>query len=169
MATVIHTSDIEFEKRETRIPEFSWHTSPRYRQILKSKNLTFDVRSLDPGKFSFPYHYHRASEELFMIISGEATLRTPEGFQNVSQGDIIFFEEGPTSAHQLFNNSDSPCIYLDIRVATGLDIVEYPDTGKVAVLPLMEIFERNKEMDYFTGEENVEDKWPKEIIHKQKK
>lgn len=169
MPEIIHTSEINFQMREVRLPEFSWHTSPRYRQILKSKNLAFDIRSLDPGKFSFPYHFHRASEELFSIISGEATLRTPDGFQKVAAGDIIFFEEGPESAHQLYNHSDSPCIYLDIRVAAGIDIVEYPDTGKVAVLPYMEIFEKTKGLDYFTGEEEVVKKWPSEIIGNQEK
>ena len=164
MSEIIHITEINFQMREVRLPEFSWHTSPRYRKILNSKNLVFDIRSLDPGKFSFPYHFHRASEELFSIISGEATLRTPEGFQKVTAGDVIFFEEGPTSAHQLYNHSDDPCVYLDIRVAAGIDIVEYPDTGKVAVLPSMEILERKTGMDYFTGEEDVARMWPQELI-----
>lgn len=166
MSKIFHSKDIKLEMRDSRIPEFRWHTSPGLAKMANSKNLQFDIRSLDAGKFSFPYHSHRASEELFYIISGEATLRTPEGFEKVIPGDIVFFEEGPTSAHQLYNHSDAPCVYLDIRAAFGIDVTDYPDSGKINVSPFMEIFENTSKTDYYKGEENVAKKWPKEIIRK---
>ena len=169
MPKIFHIKEINFEIRESRVPEFRWHTSPRLANQSNSKHLQFDIRSLDSGKFSFPYHYHRASEELFYIISGEATLRTPEGFQKIATGDILFFEEGPTSAHQLYNHTDSPCVYLDIRDLHGIDVTEYPDSGKVNILPFMEIFETISKTDYYKGEENVTSKWPVEIIRKSEK
>lgn len=112
------------------------------------------------------YHFHRASEELFMILSGEATLRSPEGFQKVVQGDIIFFEEGPSSAHQLYNHGDSPCVYLDLRTTFSIDVCEYPDSGKVNILPFLEVFESSSKVDYYKGEKNVARKWPKKIVQK---
>jgi len=166
MPKIFHIKEINFELRDSRIPEFSWHTSQLLANQANSKHLQFDIRSLDSGKFSFPYHAHRASEELFYIISGEATLRTPEGFQKVVTGDIIFFEEGPTSAHQLYNHTDSPCIYLDIRSSFGIDVAEYPDSGKIFVSPFREIFEISSKTDYYKGEEDVAKKWPAEIIRK---
>ena len=95
MPKVFHRQDLRFEKRKSRMSEFEWHMSPRLGQLVNSKYLEFYIVSLDSGKFSFPYHFHRASEELFMILSGEATLRSPEGFQKVVQGDIIFFRRRP--------------------------------------------------------------------------
>jgi uncharacterized cupin superfamily protein len=164
MPEIFNPEKLKFKKNKFSIPEFEWLTSPRLGKQVKSKYLQFDIRSLDPGKFSFPYHFHRAAEELFLILSGEATLRTPEGFKKVGQGDLVFFEEGPSGAHQLYNHSNAPCMYVDIRTTVGLDVCEYPDSGKISILPLLEVFEKSSKTDYFTGEENVTEKWPKEIV-----
>jgi uncharacterized cupin superfamily protein len=166
MPKIFNLKNISFEKTKSRLPEFLWHTSPRLAELSNAKHLQFDIRSLDPGKFSFPYHFHRAAEELFLILSGEATLRSPEGFQKVSEGDIVFFEEGATGAHQLYNHNDLPCIYLDVRTTPGIDVTEYPDSGKVNILPERQIFESSSSVDYYKGEENVAAKWPKEVLRK---
>lgn len=158
--------NISLEKTKSRLPEFLWHTSPRLAELSDAKHLQFDIRSLDSGKFSFPYHFHRAAEELFLILSGEATLRSPEGFQKVSEGDIVFFEEGAKGSHQLYNHNDLPCVYLDVRTTPGIDVTEYPDSGKVNILPERQIFESSSSVDYFKGEENVAAKWPKEVLRK---
>jgi len=91
MPKIFNRQDLKYEKRKSLLPEFEWHSSPKLGKLANSKYLQFDIRSLDPGKFSFPYHFHRASEELFMILSGQATLRSPEGFTKVAEGDVIFF------------------------------------------------------------------------------
>jgi len=166
MAKIFNAKSMSFEKRESRIPEFLWHTSPRLAELSNAKHLQFDMRSLDSGKFSFPYHFHRAAEELFVILSGEATLRTPEGFQKVSEGDVVFFEEGAKGAHQLYNHNDFPCIYLDVRTTIGIDVCEYPDSGKVNILPNREIFEKSSSVDYYKGEENASAKWPNGLLRK---
>jgi uncharacterized cupin superfamily protein len=166
LSKIFNVRNMSLEARECRLPEFTWHSSPRLAKQVGAKYLQFDVRSLDPGSFSFPYHFHRAAEELFVILSGEATLRTPEGFQKVSAGDLIFFEEGLEGAHQLYNNTDSPCIYLDVRTSMGIDVCGYPDSGKVNILPYMEVFESSSSVDYYQGEENVAAKWPKELLRK---
>jgi uncharacterized cupin superfamily protein len=167
MPKIFNVKNISFENTKSRLPEFLWHTSPRLAELSNAKHLQFDIRSLDSGKFSFPYHFHRAAEELFLILSGEATLRCPEGFKKVSEGDIVFFEEGAKGAHQLYNHNDHPCVYLDIRTTIGIDVTEYPDSGKVNILPERQIFESSSAVDYFKGEENVTAKWPKEVLRKQ--
>lgn len=164
MPEIIHTRELTFEERSARLPEFTWHTSPRLRELVGSQFLQFDVRSLDSGKFSFPYHFHRAAEELFLILSGTATLRSPDGFQPVDEGDLLFFEAGPSGAHQLYNHSDAPCQYLDIRTATGIDVCEYPDSGKLLILPSRETFRKDDRADYYQGEEQVKEYWPPDIL-----
>jgi uncharacterized cupin superfamily protein len=160
MPKIFHVDDLELKKWQDRAPEFSWHTSENLGEIAGSKHIRFDIRSLDPGKYSYPYHFHRAAEELFIILSGEATLRTPEGFEKTSRGDMIFFEEGASGAHQLYNHGDAPCVYVDVMTRFGIDVCEYPDSGKVNILPYREIFETSSKVDYFKGEENVAEKWP---------
>ncbi|MEE4113819.1 MAG: cupin domain-containing protein [Desulfobacteraceae bacterium] len=166
MPTVFHTGELEFETKKARVAEFTWQTSPRLAKLAEARQLEFDIRSMDPGRFSFPYHFHRAAEELFLILSGEATLRTPQGFQTIAAGDLVFFEQGDTGAHQLYNHSDVPCVYLDIRTTVGIDVVEYPDSAKLAILPELEVFETRSRVGYHQGEETVADLWPKEILRK---
>ena len=166
MPTVFNSLQLEFKTRQSPIPEFSWKSSPRLAKIVNSEDFEFDIRSLDPGRFSFPYHFHRNAEELFMIISGKAMLRTPDGFTEVNRGDVIFFEKGPSGAHQLYNHSESECVYLDLRTTVGVDICEYPDSNKINILPYLEIYESFAKVDYYKGEENVKAKSPVDILNK---
>ena len=98
---------------------------------MQSKHLHFDMRQLDPDNTT-----------------------------EVVPGDMIFFKMGPTGAHQLYNHTQEKCIYIDIRTEAGIDICEYPDSGKVNILPANEIYEEKDRVDYFKGEENIKQKWP---------
>ena len=164
MPRVFNVSELEFKKRKAPIPEFSWKSSPRLAKLVGAENFEFDIRSLDPGQFSFPYHFHRNAEELFMIISGQAMLRTPDGFREVKKDDILFFEKGPSGAHQLYNHGETECVYLDLRTTAGIDVCEYPDSNKISILPYLEIYESASKVDYYKGEENVKAKWPDNIL-----
>ncbi|MNZ74166.1 Cupin domain protein [compost metagenome] len=159
MATIFNEQNVSFQQRQSPIPEFAWHTSERLTEMVKSKHLVFDIRSLDAGKYSYPYHFHRNAEEMFVILSGKAMLRTPEGCQEINEGDIIFFEMGPTGAHQLYNHTEQPCRYLDIRTNAGIDICEYPDSGKINILPYQEVYQADDKVDYYSGEDSVVEKW----------
>ncbi len=164
MPMIFKSGDVELSKNKSPIPHFSWKASSPLEEISQSKYLHFDIKSLFPGKFSYPYHFHRNAEELFVILEGEATLRSPEGFQKVSKGDVIFFEEGPPGTHQIYNHSNNPFIYLDIRTKANVDVCEYPDSGKINILPALDIFKEASKVSYYTGEEDVRSKWPKEIL-----
>lgn len=159
MAHVFRKENISFRLKDSPIAEFAWHTSPRLSELVKSEHMHFDIRQLDPGKYSFPYHFHRNAEELFIILSGKAMLRSPDGLQELVTGDMVFFEMGPTGAHQLFNHTQETCEYIDIRTEAGMDVCEYPDSGKVNILREREIFHKKDQVDYFKGEENVEHIW----------
>jgi uncharacterized cupin superfamily protein len=94
-----------------------------------------------------------------LIISGSATLRTPNGLEIVNSGDLIFFEKGETGAHQLYNHTTQPCIYLDIRTYIGYDVAEYPDSNKILIAPSFEIFKKDSKASYFDGETKIKEKW----------
>jgi uncharacterized cupin superfamily protein len=64
MPRIFHVKDLELKKWEPRVSEFNWHTSEKLTEIAGSKRLRFDVRSLDPGKFSFPYHIHPVARRI---------------------------------------------------------------------------------------------------------
>jgi len=160
MATLIKRDQTEFKEDPNKIDNFRLFTaSPRLSTLVGSKNLFLDIRLLNPGQFSFPYHFHRHAEEMMMVISGTMTMRSPNGLEIMEEGDIAFFEMGETGAHQFFNHTTAPCTYLDVRTLFGADICEYPDSGKVNIIPTIEIFDKNSKVDYFKGEEYILEKW----------
>lgn len=166
MAIVLKPAQREFQESPNKIDNFRIFTDvSRIKKGINPENLNFDLRQLNPGQYSAPYHFHRYAEELFMIISGSATLRTPDGLEIVNSGDLIFFEKGEKGAHQLYNHTAEVCIYLDIRTYTGYDIAEYPDSGKILLAPTFEIFSKDSQVNYFDGEMNIKDKW-KQIENK---
>jgi uncharacterized cupin superfamily protein len=162
MATIFRHDQIEYKEDPDKIDNFRLFTaSPRLFSATKSKNLVFDLRLLNPGQYSFPYHFHRNAEELMMVISGSMTVRTPDKLETVTKGDIVFIEMGENGAHQFFNHTEESCTYLDIRTLLTIDIVEYPDSGKINILPQVEVFEKKSRTTYFKGEENISEIWDK--------
>lgn len=160
MATILKADQREYQESPNKIDNYKIFTDlSRMKKGLNPENLNFDLRQLNPDQYSAPYHFHRYAEELFMIISGSATLRTPNGLEIVKSGDLIFFEKGKTGAHQLFNHTTETCIYLDIRTYIGYDIAEFPDSDKILIAPTFEIFNKDSQPGYFDGEENIKEKW----------
>jgi uncharacterized cupin superfamily protein/uncharacterized protein YbcV (DUF1398 family) len=160
MATIIKSNQREFREDPNKIDHFRLFTDiSRKKSGIIPQNLNFDLRLLNPGQFTAPYHFHRFAEELFMVLSGSMTLRTTDGLEIVSSGDIIFFEKGETGAHQFFNHTTEPSTYLDVRSFIGYDICEYPDSGKKLLAPSMEIFSNESRIGYFDGEGHILEKW----------
>ena len=166
MPKIFHTKNLEFIERPSPITDFFWQRTKHLGEIVNAKYLHFDIVILPPDKFSYPYHYHLNAEELFFIIKGEVTLRSPQGYQTLQQGDIIHFEQGEQGAHQLYNHTNNECIYLDIRTRANIDVCQYPDSEKINILPSQDIYETRCAVDYFSGEEGVRERWPDEIVNK---
>ena len=160
MATILKLSQRVFEENPGRIDNFRLFSDvSRIKNGVEPENLNFDLRQLNPGQYSSLYHFHRHAEELFMIMSGSATLRTPEGLEIVNSGDLLFFEKGETGAHQLYNHTDEACVFLDIRTFFGSDVCEYPDSNRLLIVPTMERFNKDDATGCFDGEENIKEIW----------
>jgi len=56
-----------------------------------------------PGSPGGPMHMHYGLEEMFFVLSGTRTVRTPEGEQELSRGDVVYFPEGPDGLHTFSN------------------------------------------------------------------
>jgi uncharacterized cupin superfamily protein len=167
MTKILKSVQREFQESPNKIDNYRIFTDiSRVKKGINPQNLNFDLRQLNPGEYSAPYHFHRYAEELFMIISGSATLRTPDGLEIAGSGDLIFFEKGESGAHQLYNHTTEACVYLDIRTYIGYDVAEYPDSNKILLAPSFEIFDKDSQVSYFDGEKNTKEKW-KQIQKKQ--
>ena len=169
MPSIFNAKRLKFERRPIPVPEFAWSISEMLSEKCDSKRMHFNFVSLEKGKFSYPYHFHRNTEELFVVVSGKAILRSPVGFTPIGPGDVVFMEMGERGAHQLYNSEDEPCLYLDIRIRQEIDVVDYPDSGKVNILPFLQVFKNDSKVSYFEGERDVKSLWPQELIGPQEK
>jgi uncharacterized cupin superfamily protein len=160
MAKILKRANREFKEDANKIDNFRlFSDTSRIKNGIIPENLNFDLRQLNPGQFSAPFHFHRFAEELFMVVSGAMTLRTLHGLEKVETGDVIFCEKGESGAHQFYNQETVPCIYMDIRTFLGHDVCEYPDSEKLFIVPSYEIFEKKSTVEYFEGERDILKKW----------
>lgn len=87
---------------------------------------------ITPGKRLWPYHTHHANEEWVVVLRGRPTLRTPEGERELAEGDVACFPRGKEGLHQVINRSDEPVRVLMLSTLLLPEVIEYPDSGKVA-------------------------------------
>ncbi|MBS1148429.1 MAG: cupin protein [Myxococcaceae bacterium] len=130
------------------------------RKALGGEKLSCGLWELPPGKKSFPLHSHHVTEEAMFVISGTAKVRTPEGVTELAAGDYVSFPPGGL-AHQLINDGTEPMVYLAMSATQGVDIVEYPDSDKVAAAvgaypnTKRYMFKKGDQVEYFAGEKDA--------------
>jgi uncharacterized cupin superfamily protein len=115
------------------------------------------VYELAPGDRLWPYHAHHANEEWLLVLRGTPTLRTPEGEQDLREGDVTCFRRGKGGAHQLSNRTASAIRVLMLGTLVAPDIIEYPDSGKIGLDDATGegyfMGRPGPELDYWDGEE----------------
>ena len=72
---------------------------------------------------------HYGVEEMFFVLSGTPTVRTPEGEEQLSPGDVVYFPEGPDGLHDFSNPTGEPARLLAISSKRFPDVVAYPERG----------------------------------------
>ena len=100
--------------------------------LLGLKRLGCSLTVVPPGKRAWPFHRHHVTDELFYIVSGSGEVRLDDQTQAVRAGDLIASPAG-TEAHQILNTGASELRYLAISDINTVDIIEYPDSGKVGM------------------------------------
>lgn len=151
---VVRTSEMPWSDAMSRGP------FGQRRKGLGGEKLSCGLWELPPGKRSFPMHAHLVTEEALFVVSGRAKVRTPEGLTDIGPGDYVSFPAGGP-AHQLVNDGSEPLVYVAMAAVSGVDVVEYPDSNKVAASvgarPTGKrfIFRKDTQVDYFDGEPGV--------------
>jgi uncharacterized cupin superfamily protein len=142
-------------------PVEGWRSNVK-RLVPRGHTLGMSLYELFPGQTQAPYHFHHGSEELLLVIQGRPTLRTREREHELETGDVVHFRTGPAGAHQLMNRTDEPVRYVLASAMTTPEVVEYPDSGKLAAMartdsqrgaPLWSVHRLDSEVDYFDGEQ----------------
>jgi len=119
---------------------------------LGAQQLGLSVYELAPGQSICPYHYETGEEEWLIVLVGRATLRTPEGEQELGPWDCAFFPAGEEGAHKVTNGTDERvrvCMWSNrLAVATAV----YPDSDKVGAWPPGKLFRLGDAVEYWEGE-----------------
>lgn len=111
-----------------------------------SNRCRADFVEVDPGSCAYEYHYHEENEEVFFIISGEATVKTENGEVHLKKGDIICFPANKEGSHIISNPSKTETlVYLDVGSCNVPDVVHLAETNKGMVFAKSGVynFEKN--------------------------
>lgn len=102
---------------------------------LGGRRLGVNLVVLTPGKRAFPFHSHRANDEVFFVLAGTGHLRLGASRHAIGAGDLITCPAGgPESAHQLINTGVEELRYLAIGTNDLPDVIEYPDSGLIKII-----------------------------------
>ena len=63
-------------------------------ELFGSKATGMGVYEIEPKNDFWPYHFHLSDEEFLIVLSGEPTLRTPDGERVLRPGDVAWFPAG---------------------------------------------------------------------------
>ena len=134
-------------------------------QGTAAQKIACAIYRLEPGKKSFPFHFHHNNEEAIYVLEGQGTLRLGGNQLPVKAGDYIPFPVGRSFAHQLINESEAPLQYLCLSTQEETDILEYPDSNKLGLWAgakpgtppnqwdLYQIHAKGAKIGYYEGEE----------------
>ena len=141
-----HKHSFEFQRSDVSLP-FSQGWG----------KLEIQFYTLQPGKANYPYHYHTANEEVFYVISGQGTLKTPDGEKTVSEGDVIVMPAHENGAHMLINNFDAPLTYIEIQTVNSPDVAIRPEDGKFCIIGgpkevFLKTFKTDSSVNYLADE-----------------
>jgi uncharacterized cupin superfamily protein len=124
-----------------------------------AERLGLSLWEVDPGEAAYPYHAHLTEEEIVVILEGRPSLRTPEGWREVDQGEVLCFLPGEAGAHQLVNRTDATIRFLAMSTSGMPDVVVQPDSGKIGAFErrpdgggMRLWFREGDAVDYYEGE-----------------
>jgi uncharacterized cupin superfamily protein len=127
---------------------------PQSLDLTKRHPFDLEMTRISPGKYNFPFHAHSAQWELYLVISGQGSVRDKEGTTEVVAGDAFIF--GPDEPHQLSNPGTEDFVYYVIADNPIGESGYYPDSGKWKMnksSPADRVMIKGSETDYFDGEE----------------
>jgi uncharacterized cupin superfamily protein len=128
----------------------------RFGGDLGARQTGATVYDLPPGQSVCPYHYEYGEEEWALVLTGRASVRTPEGTETLEPSEMVFFPAGPDGAHQIRNDTDEPVRVLMWSTVVTPTATAYPDSDKVAIWTGDKaedlIVRRSSGVDYYDGE-----------------
>jgi uncharacterized cupin superfamily protein len=95
------------------------------------ERLGLSLWAIPPGEAAYPYHFHLGEEEVLIVLEGSPHLRTPDGWRELPEGEVVAFPVGEDGAHQLDNRTDATIRFLAISTHGMPEVTVYPDEQKL--------------------------------------
>ena len=146
----INVNEIEWKKRE--VPSPYDFMEKDIDPLIGARNLGYRLIRLEPGNASYPMHLHNFGEEMFYVMEGKCTLKTPRGNLAVTQEDFIAFPPGQAGAHKFVNDGQVSCTLIAVGIQLPHDVSEYPDSDKIFPYVAGRIFRKSDHLSYWDGE-----------------
>lgn len=89
------------------------------------------VQTLEPGARSSLKHWHEATDEMLLVISGEVTVLENDVECVLLSGDAACWPAGVAVAHTVANRSNAPCSFVVIGSRREADVTHYEEIGQV--------------------------------------
>jgi uncharacterized cupin superfamily protein len=149
----LNSLEVEYDDQD---PEGYRAGMARFGPSIGAEKLGASLYELPPGQSICPYHYEYPEEEWLIVLEGRPTLRHPEGEDELEQGDVVCFPEGPEGAHKVTNRTDQTVKVLMFSTKTKTAVAVYPDSGKIGIWTGNDadhvIVPRASNVDYYAGE-----------------
>jgi uncharacterized cupin superfamily protein len=118
--------------------------------------LAVKAFEIPPGESVCPYHYEY-EEEWLLVLEGVVVVRTPEGEQKATTGELLCFAPGPAGAHKVSNRSEQTAKVVMFSSAREPAVAVYPDSDKIGVWPGNDddqamLRRSDGHVDYYDGE-----------------
>jgi uncharacterized cupin superfamily protein len=149
----LNSLEVEYDDQD---PEGYRAGMARFGPSIGAVKLGASLYELPPGQSICPYHYEYPEEEWLIVLEGRPTLRHPQGEDELEQGDVVCFPEGPEGAHKVTNRTDETAKVLMFSTRTNPAVAVYPDSDKIGIWTGNDadhvIVPRASNVDYYAGE-----------------
>jgi uncharacterized cupin superfamily protein len=143
----LHAADTELDGDE---PDGYLTAANRFGNEIGARLIGGTVYDLPEGQALCPYHFEYGDEEWLIVVTGNPTLRTPEGESTLEPGDVVCFPPGPQGAHKV----TGPARVLMISTKNEPSVAVYPDSDKLGVFvgDYELLVKRDSGVDYWLDE-----------------
>jgi len=127
-AFVKNLEEVQEELHYLDAPAENYRSRRRLGKATGAERLGVNYSRLRAGQVSSRFHYHAVEEEFILVLSGRASLRYGDATYELRPGDAVSLKPG-SPPHQLRNDFQEECIYVEIGTRDSEDSITYPEDG----------------------------------------